>query len=432
MTLSGTITPGSNVNSRIAWQTSIRVLRQLCNGTLPKDVDETLLFLLLARAMGLISHTDTCTQSSCNCSYDMFSEDLQRWQRLFQDNQVDLERFREAAKELWGINMSRDITPQMPSEELLNQFQEIVFRILDRTEKALQLVDGKGDDLLTVQSRWRASTVIGADPAFEDGQQSSSNIDNGFDLKSPGHCHSENDWHSNSPEAEQRKRNKMSNRSLWESQLFVFLIAGAIFAAVLSFILALRKSLSQCDTKMTDHIVHSYQVRTQGVMEVVTHSLRLAVQNLSALWSVSLSSTFEVVNGRLKQVIDHHNLAGLEHIKGVLSSEDGKHFGDFSLMLETLEFLDRLWPTCSLRFNLCFLGTLLGLEGTLPTMMEALVFEAGKVVQRPLVSPELSSQIPSVHGATDADSIDSFRHVPRMIADKAMLLIPVALLSLCC
>lgn len=226
-----TISLGGNFNSQIAWKTSINVMRRLCKGKLPQNVEETLLFLVLARAMGLIHHVDSCTESLCNCSYGMFSEDLKHWQRLFQDDYFDLERFRDAANELWGINMSGDITSQIPSEDLLNQFQETVLKILDRAEDALDIFDETGSDLLTVQNRWRAKTVMQEETTFED-QQPTWNTDNDFNLKSPGHFDT-----GQSPESESQSRHEMLNNSLRENQLFIFLIVGAIFVAVVSFIM---------------------------------------------------------------------------------------------------------------------------------------------------------------------------------------------------
>jgi hypothetical protein len=152
----------------------------------------------------------------------MFSEDLPRWQALFRDNQVNLDRFREAGKRLWGIDMSGSPIPEMPSEKLLAMFQEIAFRILDQTKKALRLVD---EDLEA------------ADRAFEDGQQCSYSAENGLDPQPPGECHPESDCSSHSPEPEQRMPNTTSIDSPEESRLLVFLIAGAIFAAVVAFML---------------------------------------------------------------------------------------------------------------------------------------------------------------------------------------------------
>lgn len=78
---------------------------------------------------------------------------------------------------------------------------------------------------------------------------------------------------------------------------------------------------------MADQVVDGYEVQAQSLTEVVTYSLHLAVQKLSALCSVNLSDTFEVVKYQLKQVIEHHDSPNLDHIKRVISSEDGKHFG---------------------------------------------------------------------------------------------------------
>lgn len=77
-------------------------------------------------------------------------------------------------------------------------------------------------------------------------------------------------------------------------------------------------------------------------------------------------------------------------------------------MIETFNFLDRLWPVWYLQFNLCSLGKLVGLAETMPPMIALLKFEAAKVVQIPPVSSELDLQMLDIHDATEVDSMDSF------------------------
>jgi hypothetical protein len=129
-----------------------------------------------------------------------------------------------------------------------------------------------------------------------------------------------------------------------EVLLFMFLITGAIFAAVLSYILgkslkrkfldrhmltickAVQKSTSHYDTKITDHTVQAYQVETETVMEVVTYSLHLAVQSLSKLCLVPLSPTFEVIEALLRKVFDNRTQVGLEDATNILISGANKYF----------------------------------------------------------------------------------------------------------
>ena len=117
-------------------------------------------------------------------------------------------------------------------EELAQQLQETVARILDNTGKVLHLI-GKDDSLIAVQNRWRANTNTG--PVNNIELQPLGLVDDNLNLH-PGFDDNPGENSENLKE-EAHECKGMRDKPLLEHQTMLLLIGGAVFAAVISFLI---------------------------------------------------------------------------------------------------------------------------------------------------------------------------------------------------
>lgn len=134
-----------------AWAIGFRTLRGLCNKQLPRNLNETLLFLCLARSMAMDFNDEQLETQ--------FFDDLPRWQILFNNDKPLLHDFIKAVREIWNVDLNRFQPLQLNDIELfastLQEFQDFALRLRNWADKHwdFQHLDDWG--LLATQARWR-------------------------------------------------------------------------------------------------------------------------------------------------------------------------------------------------------------------------------------------------------------------------------------
>ena len=78
---------------REAWCIALRTLRGLCNGVLPDNLNETLLFIVLSKVMSSLVYGSDDDGAAAE-----FNQDLGRWQLLFNPARGGLEVFQGAVR----------------------------------------------------------------------------------------------------------------------------------------------------------------------------------------------------------------------------------------------------------------------------------------------------------------------------------------------
>ncbi|KAF2237237.1 ankyrin [Viridothelium virens] len=106
-------------NRERAWNTGLGTMQDLCNGTLPVDLNQKIMLLGLAKSMS------TVTQAKNNQRrFEEFFEDLPRWQILFnEENGIgDLHAFEVAVWSIWGVDFSQTSPEQRNEEKWMDFF----------------------------------------------------------------------------------------------------------------------------------------------------------------------------------------------------------------------------------------------------------------------------------------------------------------------
>jgi hypothetical protein len=222
-------------------------MRGLCNKILPRDLNETLLFLGLARAMSYIINSRDVRDSQAE-----FVEDLGRWQLLFNENDGGQLAFREAVKAIWGVDISTFGHKLIPSGETLEQFQNMALNLVARADETYrcQVVNHLG--LLATQARWRQRQQRPSSYSTLASLKESSSSDDGGP---PGEASSPSIVEGLAEAAIQEDPlldlihdNSCSRKA---DMVLIILMAGAIFAMIIAFLLGESEFLSKlcCGTR---------------------------------------------------------------------------------------------------------------------------------------------------------------------------------------
>lgn len=231
---------GLEGGSRKAWCIARRTLRGLCNGTLPSSLNETLLFIALSKVMSSIVHGKDDAGAATE-----LNQDLGRWQLLFNLEDGGLDAFRSAVMVFWGIDTSTlDATPSA-SEDVLAAFQDMALSCFSR---ASELLETEGLDelgLISIQNRWRERQQEGIRPPEAKVHDSSyllgkegQSEDDGSGLQEAIVERLEFDILLDPP----KPPPPLCDEPTPYQRLFVLLIAGAIFAAAIAFLLCMFDS----------------------------------------------------------------------------------------------------------------------------------------------------------------------------------------------
>ncbi|KAK2753683.1 hypothetical protein FQN55_000046 [Onygenales sp. PD_40] len=137
-------------NSRRGWKRGVNTLRGLCNKSIPQTLNETLMFLGVAKAMVAVMSIQGDGEMERE-----FNADLSRWQIIFKSRSRQLEAFRDIILKVWGVNL--DDYPQAPAPDIhsLEQFQHLALSLVLRGGRVIHFKHTDYDRLLSVQTRWR-------------------------------------------------------------------------------------------------------------------------------------------------------------------------------------------------------------------------------------------------------------------------------------
>ena len=150
---------GPNINTRAwglgfdadhekAWKTGMNVMRALLAGKLPSSLNDTIMFLAIAKAMCLSAPTLGPSMSQSD-----FASDIGRWQMLFKEgNQI---AFQEAVFSIWGIPLEQLNHVNSPDSETLAFFQELAVSLADDAELYFGLRE-HDYGLTASQERWQS------------------------------------------------------------------------------------------------------------------------------------------------------------------------------------------------------------------------------------------------------------------------------------
>ena len=133
-----------------AWNSGTAVMRKLCAGKLPQSLNETIMFLAVAKAICLSGSVP-----ALHVWHSHFASDLARWQTLFEETDSSLSAFQQAVSSIWGIQLDKLDHVGTPDSETLTYFHELAISFADGANLSLNLRE-HDQGLLASQSRWRS------------------------------------------------------------------------------------------------------------------------------------------------------------------------------------------------------------------------------------------------------------------------------------
>ena len=133
-----------------AWNSGTNVMRDLLAGKHPSSLNDTIMFLAIAKAMYLSG-----SAPALSTWHSDFASDVGRWQMLFKSDTGKLLAFQEAVNSIWGIRLEHLNNVKSPDSETLASFQELAVSLADDAELSFGL--RKHDyGLIASQNRWRS------------------------------------------------------------------------------------------------------------------------------------------------------------------------------------------------------------------------------------------------------------------------------------
>lgn len=129
---------------RRTWTSGMRVVRCLMRGEVPERVNETLMFLMVVKAMSTV--LDLHEGGTTNHRH-RFLEGLPSWQRLFSSQNGTLRSFREAIRHTWGIALAEPVEESPVDSQTLQKFQETVEQLLASLQPILESRMGGRDGI---------------------------------------------------------------------------------------------------------------------------------------------------------------------------------------------------------------------------------------------------------------------------------------------
>lgn len=233
--LSGPWAVGLDMTWRKAWQTGVRTLRGLCDGRLPRSLNETIMFLGVAKAMSEVENEE--------CE---FFEDLNRWQVLYATRQDALENFRAAVHAIWGMKV--EYHPSRPSSSVTNlvDLQDMAISLFSRFNNTIGQESTSYYGFLAVKARWRQRHLHNnANALIEEPDPNPATLTAGRTSELLDHYHrgseATDELESSSPKAEVLDDPSNSNPPNPDvGRILNIIMAGAIFALVMAFLLGMK------------------------------------------------------------------------------------------------------------------------------------------------------------------------------------------------
>ena len=137
-----------------AWTSGINVMRYLHAGKVPSSLNDTIMFLAIAKAMCLSGSAPTLSTWHSD-----FTSDVGRWQMLFSSEDGSLLAFQEAVSSIWGIQLEQLSHVNSPDSETLASFQELAVTLANDAELSFGL-QGHDYGLIASQKLWRSRNKL--------------------------------------------------------------------------------------------------------------------------------------------------------------------------------------------------------------------------------------------------------------------------------
>ena len=145
---------GFDTDYRKAWNSGTNVMRNLLAGKSPSSLNDTIMFLAIAKAMCLSGSAPALLTW-----YSDFASDVGRWQMLFKSEDGSLAAFQEAVSRIWGIHSEHLNHVKSPDSDTMASFQELAVSLADDAELSFGLrVHDYG--LIASQKRWRSRNKL--------------------------------------------------------------------------------------------------------------------------------------------------------------------------------------------------------------------------------------------------------------------------------
>ncbi|KAH7342466.1 hypothetical protein BKA65DRAFT_292216 [Rhexocercosporidium sp. MPI-PUGE-AT-0058] len=307
---------------RNAWAAGIMTMRRLCRGRPPPDLDNTIAFLCISKA---ISETLDTTGA---CYYkDQFLQDLDRWQALFEPG-ASLDAYRETIHSMWGVVLDKNTLRSWKASDFptLTHYQALVSTLIRQTSEPFDFQGPSDTGLECSQQRFRLrNSQILSNPELPDetprlhcsGTSNAQSLENMHQKPpDPPMC-------SKGSSLKERIETDISSASLHPT--VIVLMAGAIFVIVIIFLRWLRDVSAGFDCSST--VVGGYYNQP-------THTLKERCQILAAY--LNLKVHFAVPSAcPIQQTMDLPDIASQPLRSSCYKSESAPQRQLFFMHLET-------------------------------------------------------------------------------------------------
>ena len=234
-----------------AFGEGISVLRGLCKGQLPSTVNETIWFLAIAKSMSFATSNVSprnyeqsqillrLDERARRCNTLDFSEDLGRWQMVFENDWRSLAQFRIAIASVWHVDL-HDTRVLRPDPSTLKEFCDLAYGILQNLDDSFDDSSHGSGRLLANQEQWRVHMFSKPHAEISD-EQARTSTDGPPPMSCGAHHFA---WYKDReplplsvPDIPIREAISNDQR-LWSTKPLVrLLMAGAVFCIIITFLL---------------------------------------------------------------------------------------------------------------------------------------------------------------------------------------------------
>ncbi|KAI8953829.1 hypothetical protein F4801DRAFT_87271 [Xylaria longipes] len=236
-------------NVRSAWVTAVETMRGVCKGNIPRNTDDVLLFLVLAKSM--IPIIDECGVQGMEAE---FFADLSRWQLVFRQEGQEHKQFIRVVKTTWDVDVTQSRLFRLEDTrhfeiEILH-IQDLTRRLNIHANNVFKITNLSELNLPNVQARWRARQATSKPHRPEEPVHHRMQDDTHLSFTNDDPCPPEINGANPSRPPEEGHTSEISQRVESPSApnpVLVIILAGSIFGIILAFLLLLRSS-AYCST----------------------------------------------------------------------------------------------------------------------------------------------------------------------------------------
>ncbi|KAH6874066.1 hypothetical protein B0T10DRAFT_233545 [Thelonectria olida] len=300
-----------------AWSIGISTLRGLCNRVLPYDLNAVLQCLGIAKCMsGVVDCDDTLDSRAA------FREDLGRWQWLFSQEDGGQLAYAEAVREIWGVDVANLERKPLSHVQVLEAFQHMTLNLVSTGGKhRYSLIDS---GLLSTQTHWRQRML---EPSMKSEMPECQSV-SGSCNRSEGESSQPNPTGSSGEKGSERNSHddvlngrKVNDHPLTRyDMILVILMAGAIFAAVMAFLLMLGNSLRATTRSGAVGLPRTLDmVQAHSLKTAVGMFVQVARENGSAMVTKQKPDLLDDIGQDVNMAIDSGEVTSLRSLRDFLA-----------------------------------------------------------------------------------------------------------------